>query len=72
MIVIETVRRRAREAMRATRALAAFAVSFKSGLKSIDRPLHSRLPAAAQRLLQADERKQPGKLCLPKRIFRLK
>src|SRR6202022_1001190 len=72
VIVIETVRRRAREATRATRSPAAFAVSFKSGLKSIDRPLHPRLPTAPQRLVQTDIRKQPRELCLPQQIFRLK
>src|SRR5258705_13454554 len=71
VIVIETVRRRAREATRATRSPAAFAVSFNSGLKSINRPFHLRLPAAPQRLVQADDREQSGKLGLPQHVFRL-
>src|ERR1700681_4039732 len=59
VIAIETVRRRARDATRTTRSPAAFAVSFKSGLKSIDRLLHFRLPTPAQRLGQAADRQQP-------------
>src|ERR1700679_499844 len=59
----------------APRSLSAFAVSsksdFKSGLKSIDRLLHLRLPAAPQRLVKADDRQQSSKLRLPQRIFRL-
>src|SRR5258708_4745010 len=66
---IETVRRRAPPATRATPPLAAFAVSFKSGLKSIDRSLHPRLPAAPQRLIQTDDRKQTGKLRLPQFVL---
>src|ERR1700736_5357055 len=65
VIVIDTVRRRAREATLTTPSPATFAVSFKSGLKSIDRPLHSRLPTAPQCLVQADNREQPRELGLP-------
>ena len=62
VIVIETVRRRAREATRPTRLPAGFPLASKSGLKSIDRPLYPRLPATPQRLVQADDGKQAGKL----------
>src|ERR1700687_5175398 len=72
VIAIETVRRRARDATRTTRSPAAFAVSLKSGLKSIDRLLHFRFPTAPQRLVQSEDREQPRKLPLPQQIFRLK
>jgi hypothetical protein len=75
MIAVTTVRR-PRRATGAPRSLSAFAVSsksdFKSGLKSIDRFLHLRLPAATQCLVEADDRQQSGKLRLPQRVFRLK
>src|SRR5436305_11657215 len=71
VIEIDTVRRRAREATRTTRSLADLAVPFRSGLKSIDRLLHSRFPTAAKRLVKADNGQQPGKLGLPQRILRL-
>ena len=60
--VSDTIRR---PMPRATRLPAVFASSFASGLKSIDRLLHPRLPAAAKRLIKADDREQPGQLGLP-------
>ena len=67
--VIDTIRR---STLRTTPLPAAFAVSFNSGLKSIDRPFHPRLPAAPQRLIEADDREQPRQLRLPHRVLRLK
>ena len=60
-----------RSTERITPLPAAFAVSFDSGLKSIDRPFHPRLPAAPQRLIEADDRQQPRQLRLHQQIFRL-
>jgi hypothetical protein len=65
------LRRRAGETTWTMSSLTVARVSFKSGLKSIDRSLHPRLPAASQRLIEADDRKQPPKPHLPKSIFGL-
>ena len=71
MISNDTLRR---STERTTLLPAAFAVSFNSGLKSIDRPFHPRLPAAPQRLIEADDRLQPRELRLhqggKKEVFR--
>jgi hypothetical protein len=53
------LRRRAGEATWTMSSLTVARVSFQFGLKSIDRFLHLRLPAASQRLIEADDRKQP-------------
>ena len=57
---------------RTTLVLPAFAVSFNSGLKSIRGPFHPRLPAAPQRLIEADDCLQPRELRLHQGIFSLK
>src|SRR3954462_13731980 len=52
-------------------AVPSFAPCLLSGLKSIDRFLHARLPATAKRLVQADDGEKPCELGLPQRVFRL-
>jgi hypothetical protein len=69
---METVRRRAPEATRATPSPAALAFSLRSGLKSIRRAFRPWRPTAAQCLIETDDRQQPGKLVLGQQIFSLK
>src|SRR3954452_19800845 len=52
-------------------AVPSFTPCLVSGLKSIARFLHPRLPAAAERLIQADDSKKAGTLRLRQRVFRL-